>query len=214
MKEHRSNKYYNSRLTRWVDRHLPFQFDIEHLPGAKMGLLDYISRNPSQKAKKVSTYDEEFIVAKLKLISKSINTLELKTEHPASHLHQLLTNHTLDPQNTPKIETYNPAHQFTPKFESLNNSINSISTRAMQVCEHVFSHSLAPRNHTSNSSYQLNNLKYAPLASQNPLSTPLALQNTSNNKQLIQIRKKSDIRAAQASNYSHTNPANRVTFRK
>ena len=60
----------------------------------------------------------------------------------------------------------------------------------MQVCEHVFSHSLAPRNHTSNSSYQLNNLKYAPLASKNPLSTPLALQNTSNNKQLIQIRNK------------------------
>ena len=190
MKEHRSNKSYNSRLTRWVDRLLPFQFDIEHLPGAKMGLVDFISRNPSQKAKKVSTYNEEFIVAKLKLISKSINTLELKTEHPASHLHQLLTNHTLDPQNTPKIETYNSAHQITPKFESLNNSINSISSRAMQVCEHVFSHSLAPRNHASNSIYQLNNLKYAPLASQNPLSTPLALQNTSNNKQLIQIRNK------------------------
>ena len=155
-----------------------------------MGLVDYISRNPSQKAKKVSTYDEEFIVAKLKLISKSINTLELKTEHPTSRLHQLLTNHTLDLQNTTKIETHNSAHQFTPKFESLNNSINSISTRAMQVCEHVFNHSLASRNHTSNSSYQLNNLKFAPLASQNPLSTPLALQNTINNKQLIQIRNK------------------------
>ena len=60
----------------------------------------------------------------------------------------------------------------------------------MQVWEHVFSHSLAPRNHTSNSSYQLNNLKHAPLASQNPLSTPLALQNTGNNKQLVQIRNK------------------------
>ena len=190
MKEHRSNKSYNSRLTRWVDRLLPFQFDIEHLPGAKMGLVDYISRNPSQKAKKVSTYDEEFIVAKLKLISNSINTLELKTEHPTSPLHQLLTNHTLDLQNTPKIETHISTHEFTPKFESFNSSIKSISTRATQVREHVFSHSLAPRNHTSNSSYQLNNLKYAPLASQNPLSTPLALQNNSNNKQLIQIRNK------------------------
>ena len=190
MKEHRSNKSYNSRLTRWVDRLLPFQFDIEHLPGAKMGLVDYISRNPSQKAKKISTYDEEFIVAKLKLISNSINTLELKTKHPTSRLYQLLTNHSLDPQNTPKIETHISAHKFTPKFESLNRSINSISTHAAQVCEHVFSHSLAPRDHTSNYSFQLNNLKYAPLASQNPLSTSLALQNTSNNKQLIQIRNK------------------------
>ena len=101
IKERKSNKSYNSRLTRWVDRLLPFQFDIEHLPGAKMGLVDYISRNPSQKGKKISTYDEEFIVAKLKLISKSINALELNTEYPASNLHQLLTNHTLDLQNTP-----------------------------------------------------------------------------------------------------------------
>ena len=28
-----------------------------------MGLVDYISRQPNQKAKKVSAYDEEFIVA-------------------------------------------------------------------------------------------------------------------------------------------------------
>ena len=89
MKEHRSNKSYNSRLTRWVDRLLPFQFDIEHLPGAKMGLVDYISCNPSQKAKKVSTYDEEFIVAKLNLISKSINALELKL----NTLHHIYTSY-------------------------------------------------------------------------------------------------------------------------
>ena len=37
MKENRSNKSYNSRLNRWIDRLLPFQFDIEHLAGAKMG---------------------------------------------------------------------------------------------------------------------------------------------------------------------------------
>ena len=52
LKEHRSNKSYNSRLSRWVDRLLPYQFKIEHLPGAKMGLDDYISRNPYQPAKK------------------------------------------------------------------------------------------------------------------------------------------------------------------
>ena len=33
MKEHRSNKYYNSGLTRWVDRLLPFDFKIQHIPG-------------------------------------------------------------------------------------------------------------------------------------------------------------------------------------
>ena len=54
LKEHRSNKSYNSRLSRWVDRLLPYQFSIEHLPGAKMGQVDYISRNPYQPAKSVS----------------------------------------------------------------------------------------------------------------------------------------------------------------
>ena len=34
MKENRSNKSYNGRSTRWIDCLLPFQFDIEHLPGA------------------------------------------------------------------------------------------------------------------------------------------------------------------------------------
>ena len=53
MKEKRSNKSYHSRLTRWNDRLLPFQFDIEHLPGAKMCLVHYISRHPIQTAKKV-----------------------------------------------------------------------------------------------------------------------------------------------------------------
>ena len=37
-----------------------------------MGLVDYISRHPNQKPKKVSAGDEEFIVAKLKLVSASI----------------------------------------------------------------------------------------------------------------------------------------------
>ena len=40
LKENRSNEAYNSRLTRWVDRLLPFQFDIEHLPCGKMGLVE------------------------------------------------------------------------------------------------------------------------------------------------------------------------------
>ena len=42
LKEHRSNKSYNSRLSRWIERLFPNKFTIEHMPGAKMGLIDYI----------------------------------------------------------------------------------------------------------------------------------------------------------------------------
>ena len=37
MREKRANKSYNSRSTRWVDRLLPFDFTIDHLPGSNMG---------------------------------------------------------------------------------------------------------------------------------------------------------------------------------
>ena len=59
MRENRSNKSYNSRLTRWVDRLLPFVFSIDHLPGSKMGLVDYISRDPQQKAVNMSAYSSK-----------------------------------------------------------------------------------------------------------------------------------------------------------
>ena len=72
MKEHRSNKSYNSRLTRWVDRLLPFDFNIEHIPGTKMGLVDYISRQPNQAAKVTIKYDDEFAVAKSTRIRDAI----------------------------------------------------------------------------------------------------------------------------------------------
>ena len=175
-KENRSNKSYNSRLTRWTDRLLPFQFDIEHLPGAKMGFVDYISRHPSQKAKKVSAYDEEFIVAKLKLISTSINSLELNNTKSASHLHQLLIAH-------------NPALHITPKIAANNKPINLINIHAARVYKHVYYNSPAPQMLASNSTCNLNNLKYVDPASQNTINTSLSQRNTSKRKQqLFQIR--------------------------
>ena len=43
-----SEKSYTSqsRLTRWVDRLIPFHFHIKHLAGNKSGLIGYMSRNP------------------------------------------------------------------------------------------------------------------------------------------------------------------------
>ena len=47
LKNNRGNKTFSSRLTRWVDRLLPFQFKIVHAPGRTMGMADYLSRHPS-----------------------------------------------------------------------------------------------------------------------------------------------------------------------
>ena len=79
MKEHCSNKSYNSRITRWIDRLLPFDFNIEHMPGAKMGLVDYISRQPNQEANVTNKYDEEFAVATITRIPDAIAAIFVDT---------------------------------------------------------------------------------------------------------------------------------------
>ena len=79
MKEHRSNKSYNSGLTRWIDCLLPFDFNIEHIPGAKMGLVDYISRQPNQEAKVTNKYDEEFAVATITRFRDAIAAIFVNT---------------------------------------------------------------------------------------------------------------------------------------
>ena len=67
----KKNKTMFSRLTRWLDRLIPFDFQVEHKPGAKIGFADYLSRHPSLDAKPVGTYDSMFTVAKINLKIRS-----------------------------------------------------------------------------------------------------------------------------------------------
>ena len=62
LKENRGNKTYQSRLTRWVDRLLPFHFSVEHLPGKNMGFANYLSRNPSGDPIPTSEEDKNFVI--------------------------------------------------------------------------------------------------------------------------------------------------------
>ena len=71
----KNNKIYQSRLTRWIDRLLPFDFDIKHLAGSKMGLIDYISRHSVGKPQPPAYWDEQFVVA---LIDDFIVCLEFQ----------------------------------------------------------------------------------------------------------------------------------------
>ena len=72
----KSTKAHQRRLTRWCDRLIPFHFQIEHIPGSKMGLTDYISRNPHNKAKPISRYDEDFVIAPIDAIIQTINAIK------------------------------------------------------------------------------------------------------------------------------------------
>ena len=116
LKEHGSNKSYNSGLSRWVDRLLPYQFSIEHLPGAKMGLVDYISRNPYQPAKSVSKYDEEFLVETLSSIHSDAQLLQRKHNLSANSLHKLY----IDIDGEHKNSTTNTAQVLTINYVTPN----------------------------------------------------------------------------------------------
>ena len=109
LKEHRSNKSYNRRLSRWIDRLLPYNFTIEHMPGAKMGLVDYISRNPFARAKKILTYDEHFVVATVSKIRDSMKTLiidkQKATKKFSSILKSNLCSHKLKQPFAPRLPT-------------------------------------------------------------------------------------------------------------
>ena len=68
----KKNKTMFSKLTRWLDRLIPFDFQVKYKPGAKIGLDDYISRHPSLDAQPVSTYDSMFTVAKISRIRSAL----------------------------------------------------------------------------------------------------------------------------------------------
>ena len=81
------NKTMHSRLTRWVNRLLPFNFKISHLPGKDMGFTDLLSRLPSGKALLNSHYDDELVVAQ----STKIRTFFLNKQYS-----KFVTVHTVD----------------------------------------------------------------------------------------------------------------------
>ena len=53
----------------------PFHFDIKHLAGNKMGLMDYMSQNPIGLAIPPSEYDEEFVVASIRTFETIDNVI-------------------------------------------------------------------------------------------------------------------------------------------
>ena len=67
------NKTMHSRLTRWVNRLLSFNFKIKHIPGKEMWFTDLLSRLSSGKSLPTSHYDSEFVVATVQKIVENLS---------------------------------------------------------------------------------------------------------------------------------------------
>ena len=68
----KGNKTFFSRLTRWYVQLVPYDLKVEHRQGSKMGMADYLSRFPSAEAPETSHYDENFTVAKIRMINAAL----------------------------------------------------------------------------------------------------------------------------------------------
>ena len=79
--ENRSNKTYQSRLTRWVDRLLPYQFKVVHIPGKDMGIVDYLSRDPKVEPWPESMLDEKFVVISIESFHKALDCLHSRLSY-------------------------------------------------------------------------------------------------------------------------------------
>ena len=55
---------------------VPYDFKVEHRQGSKMGMVDYLSRFPSAEAPETSHYDENFTIAKIKMINAALNPMD------------------------------------------------------------------------------------------------------------------------------------------
>ena len=167
MRETKANKSYNSRLTRWVDRLLPFGFTIDHLPGSKMGLVDFISRDPQQKAVNISAYDAQFLVAKLDVIKRSAKrfllNVEIYTDFAARN--PLTKQASNAPNSTKKLcsefAPRNPEYSsITDSDNSINRSTTNNSNSNIQIKTANIPHSLFALNRpTDQLLSQLNNFQ-------------------------------------------------------
>ena len=76
LNNNRGNRCYQSRLVMWVEMLLPFDFMVSLLPGSKLGLTDYLSRDTSGHLERPTNYNEKFVVASAEGFLKSCNKIK------------------------------------------------------------------------------------------------------------------------------------------
>ena len=117
-----SNKTMHSRLTRWINRLLPFNFKIKHIPGKEMGFTDLLSRLPSGKALPTSHYDSEFVVATVRKIVENLSV-----------------NNDCKKNNCKKNEVYNPLDVNTISNLDCNNPMGGKKDLSQSIQRSFFS---------------------------------------------------------------------------
>ena len=80
-----NNKSYQSRLSRWAHRFLPFDFEVIHVLGVILGIVDYLSPYLRFSAPKPSNYDELFVVKSIEAFNKALSFINSYSSPNSSH---------------------------------------------------------------------------------------------------------------------------------
>ena len=126
-----SNKTMHSRITRWVNRLLPFNFKIKHITGKEKGFTDLLSRLPSGKAPPTSHYYSEFVVATVQKIVENLSV-----------------NSDCKKNNCKKNELYNPVDVNTISNLDCNNPMGGKKEVSLSIQRTFFSNILNYVNST------------------------------------------------------------------
>ena len=163
LKDDKYTKTAQSRLTRWADKLLPFDFTVEHLPGKDMGFVDYISRHPSGEPVPVSLDDEKFVIASVNQISTLLGFDHLMPRNSRSQIRnkfsQIFLAHDVTSCNTIGQSTDHMTSQEIEREKRIANAAETFQARAnysnISVCQN--SHS---RTEQCDSSCKINDFFY------------------------------------------------------
>ena len=90
------------------------------MPGAKLGLVVYISRNPFARAKKISTYDEHFVVATISKIRNSMKHLIKNKQNALQKFNGILKLH---------LPSFHSKHSFATQMHTPLSTNSQISVK-------------------------------------------------------------------------------------
>ena len=95
LKDDKYTKTAQSRLTRWADKLIPFDFTVEHLPVKDMGFVDYLSRHPSGEPAPVKLDDKKFVTASVNQISTLLGFDHMMPRNSWSQIRDNFSQHYL-----------------------------------------------------------------------------------------------------------------------
>ena len=115
-----SNKTMHSRLTCWVNRLLPFNFKVKHIPGKEMGITDLFLALPWRKAHLSSHYGNELVEATVnKILEKFVVNSDVKKKNCIKN--DLLVDKPVDVYSLSSINNLDCINPMVGKNEKLQH---------------------------------------------------------------------------------------------